>query len=133
MMELPLFRYRIDPFAFVIALVLAPLIPAVALFWMLFIPVFAVGFGGIPYLLFGTPAFLYALSVGWRDPPRIGLIAFLANAFFCAFLWIAAEPAVFFLAFGSVFAFIWGVLFAILYWMFERPRFQQPIERILPC
>lgn len=65
-------RYVIDPVAFGIALFGAPLMVAVLGFWALFIPIFALAFGGPVYLLLGTPALLIHLR--FRDGETNGII-----------------------------------------------------------
>ena len=131
----------IKPVAFVAALSLAPLVLGVpclllltlaialglelpALFVALLVPVYAVLFGAVPYLLFGTPAFVFALR--WRK--SLPGAAFLANlvaapAIFLAFLIpqgaedaVAAAGLVLF--FGSMAAPIWGGFFEWLYNIF---------------
>ena len=133
----------IKPVAFVAALILAPLVlgaPCLlllaiavalgleipALFIVLMIPVFAVFFGAVPYLLFGTPAFVFALRRGKSLPG----VAFLANlvaapAVFLAFLISqGAEDAMavagLVLFFGSMAAPIWGGFFGWLYSVFAE-------------
>ena len=130
--------HAIRPLAFVLALVLAPLVlaaPAFGLIWLfhqigfeaqglivvLVIPVAAVLFGAIPYLLFGTPAFLLAV----RKDFSAATAAFLANLaaapfFFLVFLarqgaedaWAVVGMMLFF---GSIAAPIWGGFFGWLY------------------
>ena len=131
----------INPSAFIGALVLAPLVlgaPCFALLWLaasleievpalliiLAIPVFAVLFGALPYLLFGTPAFVIALRRGTSIP----VAAFLANlvatpAVFMVFLIPqggedAAAVAGITLFFGSIAAPVWGGFFGWLYHAF---------------
>ncbi len=129
---------RINPWAFVAALVLAPLVlgaPAFGILWMinllnanppalffiLSVPVFAVLFGALPYLVFGTPAFIMALRKG-RSMPGAAFLANLAAVpvIFAIFLVKqGAEDAVssaeLVLFFGSIFAPIWGGFFGWLY------------------
>ena len=50
--------------AFVLAMIGGPLIVTALTFWMAFIPVFALVFGGIPFLLIGTPMALWMALTG---------------------------------------------------------------------
>ncbi len=90
------------------------------------IPVAALSLGAIPYLVFGTPAFVIALRKGGSTAGA----AFLAN--------LAGTPVIFAaiaianstnvagssvgltLFFGSIFAPIWGAMFGWLYRQFAR-------------
>ena len=136
-------REPIKPIAFIAALILAPLVFAAPFFGILLlastatsgggggllifaIPVFAVFFGAIPYLLLGTPAFVLAL----RKRVSTAIAAFAANAaafpLIFAFFAITNRPgsaddmAWFIFAFGCVFAPIWGGIFGALYRKFTR-------------
>ncbi len=131
-------REPIKPIAFVAALILAPLVFAAPFFALLLlastapsgggaglfifaIPVFAVFFGAIPYLLLGTPAFVLALRKRFSTAGA----AFIANAaaYPVTFAYFAVTDrtgsadgfAGFIFAFGCVFAPIWGGIFGALY------------------
>lgn len=69
--------YLIDPLAFVVALVGAPLAIGLVGAPLLLIPVFAVVFGGLPYLILGTPTLLWAFT---RWGPRANISAALGFA-----------------------------------------------------
>ncbi len=136
---------RINPPAFVGALVLAPLVlgaPAFALIWLagqlkieapalliiLIIPVAAVILGALPYLLFGAPALVMALRLD-RSIPGTAFLANLAAtpAVFASFLIVedlddALAAAGMVLVFGSVAAPIWGAFFGWLYGIFNRGK-----------
>lgn len=131
-------RPAVRPMAFMAALILAPVavalpgglgiwafstagIEAAGFLIVLAIPVAAVIFGGIPYALFGGPAFVMALRNG-GSPSGYGFLAnVIATPFVCAYF--AATQggqeilgiAAFFLFFGSIFAVIWGAVFGWLY------------------
>lgn len=77
--HIPGARYAIDPVAFAIALIGAPLLVALLFFWILLIPVFALLFGGIPYLVLGTPVLLIYLHYSHGSPQgAAGLAALTA-------------------------------------------------------
>ncbi|WP_371226327.1 hypothetical protein [Roseovarius sp. 2305UL8-3] len=126
--------YMIDPVGFFVALVAAPIMVAGATFWILFIPVFALLFGGPIYLAAATPVLLWWLA---RHPPKVSEIAalgFTANLVICAGVYLfglatgARDPsgtAMFYLLFGSVFAPLWSAVFAVLYRRMRRPFFAQ--------
>ncbi len=59
MTEMNAVRPAFDPIAFFGALLLAPIVVAVLFFWVMLIPIYAVMFGTIPYLLFGGPVLLW--------------------------------------------------------------------------
>ncbi|WP_435259956.1 hypothetical protein ACSBLW_09455 [Thioclava sp. FR2] len=70
-------RYHLlDPVAFSLALVLAPLLVAVVFFWVILIPVFAVPFGMPVYLIFGTPMLLILVTRIPVTPWHFGLCGF---------------------------------------------------------
>jgi len=118
----------LDPIAFAGALVLAPLVIAVMFFWVILIPVAAVFFGGLPYLIFGTPVFLWMVT---RYPPDFGTFAvggLVAHAIFvlCLALWQPADPfqggemLSFMSLWGLPFSLAWGGAFDWLYRKFYR-------------
>ncbi len=119
----------LDPVAFALALVLAPLLVALVFFWALLIPVLAVIFGAVPYLVFGTPVLLWMVT---RYPPKAGPFAMgglLAQVLFVIGLQTwgvlvdsnAPDLVLFFLIFGTAMAPLWFVAFALLYRRFWRP------------
>jgi hypothetical protein len=119
----------LDPIAFAGALILAPPLVAALTFWLLLIPIVAVGFGAVPYLVFGTPVFLWMVT---RYPVTSGNFALgglLAHALFALSfaLWSQAQPypnpemVGFYALWGIPFSAAWGVAFAYLYRCFCRP------------
>ena len=114
--------------AYILALLGAPLAVAALGFWALMIPVFAIWFGGVPYLLLAGPGFALALR---HIPPNpvwfaaIGAALNLASpAWFAAWLawrgmafdWAAIAPL---WQFGFGMAAVWGAAFALLYRLFR--------------
>ncbi len=115
-------REKVDWVAFVCALVLAPIAVAILGFWAFGVPVFALIFGPPTYLLFGAPAFAYAINRHKARARGLALAGFLAN--------IASAPAVFLfgalqgdalfmvgfiLGYGCLMAPLWGFAFGVLY------------------
>lgn len=118
----------LDPIAFVGALILAPLLVAALFFWIILIPVAAVFFGALPYLIFGGPVFLWMVT---RYPPDFGTFAvggLLAHALFviCLAAWqmndshSANELLGFMALWGLPFSLGWGGAFGMLYARFYR-------------
>jgi len=137
--------HKVRPFAFVAALVLAPLTlgaPAFALIWLMSVfeppnagpiilvvfPAAATVLGAPTYLLFGGPAFWYALRRGiWV--PWIAVLANLVSlplvfGVFLMFEPLSDVPVVVgtFGLLGTVFAFTWGAIFQALYRRFAKER-----------
>jgi hypothetical protein len=119
----------LDPVAFAGALVLAPLLVALLFFWALLIPVFAVAFGAIPYLVFGTPVLLWMVTRYPLQPEPFCLGGLAALAGFAVVLFSVEllQPDVLgsgievFVAWGVPFAATWFVAFAKIYGRFYRP------------
>jgi hypothetical protein len=138
---------RINPAAFIFALILAPLVtglPAFALIWLLIIaeielsrlsivvsiPAMATVVGAPTYLTFGTVAFVLALRSrrdgGGHPVVWYAFIANLASApaiFFVFLLTYATDElmfTVFFIGFGLIFAPLWGWIFGALYARFTK-------------
>ncbi len=122
----------IDPVAFFAALIAAPLLVTLATFWLL-IPIAALVMGGPLYLVVGTPVLLWYLG---RHPPDPGAVALVAVAANLAALAIAAlllhatgnrveleALAWLYGCFGSLFAALWGAVFAGLYQRFQTRIF----------
>lgn len=134
-------RYAVDPVAFFKALFLAPLIVAGAGFWALFIPVGALFFGYVPYLVFGTPILLIYLHYRSGDPADIAMLAVacvgalalvaLALPFLATVFWgqplrhIDGLPIFAILSIGH--AFIWGAVFGKLYNRWRSKASRQPV------
>lgn len=132
--------HRIHLPAFFAALFLAPILWGL-LGAPLIVPFFAMLFGGVPYLIFGTPLLLWYLG---RRPCRalpIAGLAFLANLS-CALCLGGLSQAGYFrqfgdwdqivLAFGSFFAPLWGATFAWLYNSMTPARAPQSFTRNHP-
>lgn len=124
----------LDPIAFVLALICAPVLVAVVGFAIFFIPVFALVFGGPVYLIVGTPILLWMVT---RFPPDAKVFAcagFLAN---CALIvglgtWHALagvedpNELIGMALCGLIFAPLWGAVFARLYRHWYRPLHLDP-------
>ena len=121
-------RPLLDPIAFAGALVLAPLAFAAMTFWVLFIPVAAIYFGAIPYLVFGGPVFLWMVT---RYQPDFGTFAIgglLAHSLFVISfaLWSGVQTAIhqdtiaFMGLWGIPFCLGWGGTFGWMYRAFYR-------------
>ena len=117
-------RYAIDPTAFFLALVGAPFLIALLTFWALFVPVFAVVFGGPVYLVVGTPILLIYLHYRQGDAMEIAGLAFLANLGLMGLILIvdlmqggrsSVGDLFGMAAFGLVMGPLWGIGFAGLY------------------
>ncbi len=133
---------RINPSAFIWALILAPLVtglPAFAVLWVLgFAEIYLDGLsivlgataiatvlGAPTYLTFGTAAFVIALRRRRAHISRTGLVAgFVANlvsapiVFVLVFIFDASEAwgmTVFIVGFGCIFAPLWGWICGALY------------------
>ena len=120
----------LDPVAFALALVLAPLLVALMFFWLLLIPVLAVIFGAVPYLVFGTPALLWMVTRLRPSLGRFALGGLVVHGLFLACLaaWglllhdrAALDLFWFFALFGLPHAAAWFAAFAALYRGFWRP------------
>lgn len=113
--------------AYVLALLGAPLLVAALGFWMLLIPVFALYFGGLPYLVLAAPGFWLALR---KYPPKMATFAtigfalnFLSPLFHYAMFtyhgWTYEMDAFQVLwIYGAIFSALWGAVFALLYRLF---------------
>jgi hypothetical protein len=118
----------LDPIAFAGALVLAPLLIAALFFWIFLIPVAALFFGTIPYLVFATPVLLWMVT---RYPVKKTLFSvggLFAHFLFviCLVLWqqvgerVPPEMTAFLALWGVPFAAAWCAAFAGLYRSFYR-------------
>ncbi|MCV2883015.1 hypothetical protein [Actibacterium sp. XHP0104] len=61
------------------AIVLAPIWVAILFFWVLLIPVFAVPFGALPYLLTAPPILLWAFSKNGPQPGQAAVLGLITN------------------------------------------------------
>ena len=132
----PRLRHIIDPVAFFIALVGGPILFTLATFWLLLIPVFALGFGAIPYLLLATPTLLVYMRRNPATPAsiaRVSLASFVVGWLICTALATQimgagiASAALWILAFGTLFAPCWGASFGWLYVKLARDFYAKPI------
>ena len=130
----------IDPVAFVLALLGAPLVVTVALCWAV-IPIFALAFGAPAYLICGTPTLLWYLRRFEAKPIAVGVFAVAVNtATLPILLWSDVLPGrqdagqilAMFGGFGGVFAFLWGLAFGWLYPRFRRGFFAPIIPNEIP-
>ncbi|MGL5011741.1 MAG: hypothetical protein ACRC6I_17840 [Paracoccaceae bacterium] len=114
----------LDPVAFFIALISGPIIFTLLTFWIVFIPVFALVIGGIPYLVIGTPVLLWMALTGPVNGARSAIWAGLTNAGLTAGGVLGAlivakpEDAGFVAMFGAFcigFGMAWAAAFGIIY------------------
>ena len=128
-------HYIIDPVAFFVALIGGPLLVTLLTFWVVFIPVFALAFGGPFYLLIGTPLLLWHLSRTSGKTDDIVALAFLANMAIFAFGALAAVVSndegiltgtMFIAGFGVIFAPAWAWGFGYLYNRLRRDFYTHP-------
>ncbi|MEL6520128.1 MAG: hypothetical protein AAFQ66_04145 [Pseudomonadota bacterium] len=117
----------VDPAAFALALIGAPLLVTVLTCWAL-IPIFALVLGGPIYLLVGTPLLWRALRSGKTSGWALAELAFFANmavAPIVAVLSLFDEPdaalivGMVYFIFGSIFAPLWAAAFA---WLYAGPK-----------
>lgn len=113
---------------FLISFIAAPILVTAATFWM-FIPIYALIFGGPLYLVAGMPIAAWYLR---RHPPRILPVLLLAQAsqllqipVFLALAafhgdWSMLNPLPAFLVFGALFALLWTSAFLALYNLLAR-------------
>jgi hypothetical protein len=121
----------LDPKAFVLALIGAPILVALLGFWLFLIPVFAMVLGGPVYLVFGTPVLLWMVTRFPLDIPDYALAGLLLQ--FVVLLSLSAilalitlresdEVLIFMGAMiGLIFAPLWTGTFALLYRRWHRP------------
>jgi hypothetical protein len=127
--------YIIDPVAFFIALIAAPLLFTAGTFWILFIPVFALGMGGPLYLLIGTPVLLWYLRRHDGNPNDIAILALMAIGVVTLLTVVVAsitgnvqifQGAIFYFGFGMIFGPAWAYLFGRIYHYLRREFFAKP-------
>lgn len=124
-------RHSIAPVAFAIAFITAPVVAGILFFW-LFIPLFAISFGYPFWIIIGLPTLLWQLPRTGPDASAIAGMALLGNLVGAGLIWGYAvltdmhEAGAFlyiFGIFGSVFAPLWGAIFAWLYrGLLPKPR-----------
>ena len=113
----------LDLFAFVGALILAPIMVAALFFWVVFIPVFAVIFGAIPYLVFGGPVLLWIATHTRVTVWVCALGGLLAQGLFvlsmvaglATYLSFSDQDIEFLALWGIPFSAVWCGTFALLY------------------
>lgn len=124
-------RAIVDPVAFTLALIGAPCLVTLLTFWA-WIPVLALAMGAPLYLLFGTPVMWRALRRGMTRKGDFAWLGLKTNAVACVFAFpililFEGQPGiadatgicVIYLFFGSIFAPIWGAVFA---WLYAGPK-----------
>lgn len=129
-------RYALDPVAFAKALILAPLIVAAFGFWALLMPVFAVLFGGLPYLVLGTPILMIYLYFAEGTPGGAAKIALSTVAVIVLAFWVYGlffdvhrydDGLVIWAGFSLIFAPLWGFAFGKLYNRWRSPMSRRPL------
>ena len=123
--------HPVDPVAFVVALIGAPILVGLIGFWAV-VPIFAIGFGAPTYLTFGALFLFLALHSGADTLDRLAFWASIANLASAPAIWAAmhigwgesADDAWFATQFtvgwGLIFAPLWGLVFGWLYRLFRR-------------
>ncbi len=131
-------RYPVDMVAFVVALIGAPLVVAVLGFWAALVPVFAVPFGAIPYLLFGAPLFFLNLQRHGANSGNLISIGLYANGLIpIALIPIALLNTMdletylnlnyFLVGFGALFGPLWAWVFGSIYRYLQNDFYAQPL------
>lgn len=82
--------YHINPPAFFLALLLAPIVPGILGFWLILIPTIAVLYGGPVWLALALPTLLWKLPHIGPDPAKIATLAFVGNLIATAAIWAIA-------------------------------------------
>lgn len=114
----------LDPIAFLIAFVTAPVVFTVMYFWVLFLPLIAFVGGFLPYLIFGLPLMLWFLL--FNAPDEDALHSFTLKAVICigcfgmGLTFATGHETLFGVAlwgtaFGAVFGPLWAVQFCRIY------------------
>ena len=120
---------------FFLALLTAPILVALLFFWAFLIPVFAVLFGYLPWLIFGGPA-LWLTAYRLGPSPWMIATGFVANALgtpvFCLLLDAASHGGTpfgsvstdvrFMTSWGAGFSLAWSMAFWIMYRSMIRQR-----------
>ncbi len=125
----------VDPVALIVGLIGGPLIVTAATFYAV-IPVFALGMGGLLYLVAGFPAMLIWFARRPISSGGVATAAFLVNAGLSISVWAIsllfdagdmAKIALFYLAFGSAFALTWGGVTGWIYVKLCNPIYQSSV------
>lgn len=128
-------RRQIDPVAFFVALIGAPLMMTAATFWLL-IPVAALAFGGPVYLAVATPVLLWHL--GRHEPKRERIMGLAALSILVLYFGMSALALVtldrslfkianFYCGSGLLFALLWSAPFSWLYRTLRRDFYASPL------
>ena len=129
-------RFVIDPVAFALVLVLAPLLVALLGFWIMGIPVIAVFFGGPCYLVAGTPVLLIYLHLRHGTAPQIAALALATVLIGGAIILVgdhllSTRPSHYeilsFTGMGVIFGPLWGFAFGLIYNRLRNDLSRQPI------
>lgn len=130
----------VDPVAFFLALILAPLLVGILGAPLLLIPSFAVLFGGLPYIVIGGPILWCALRRGEDDLDRFFGLGFKTIVILTVLIVPASIAWIFhtegnaqatgviwghliFAVLSAVFAGVWSMVFASLYRRLRNPNF----------
>ncbi len=137
----PVSHHKVAAGPFAIALIATPLLVALLGFWVVLIPVAAVLFGGIPWLIIGGPVLWMGIA---RSGPNVDFVgrSVVAHLLGTPIFVLTYEIAVlghiewdsllaimaFMLMFGLLFSMIWGAVFGWLYKRFAKiePRPKDP-------
>ena len=131
-------RYSIDPVAFFAALFAAPILVAVAGFWLFFVPVGALLVGYVPYLIIGMPVLMVLLAQSEGTAPVIAKTAFFTMAAVLGVAlavvalnahdpWREVSRLLGMCMLCLVFASIWGGTFGVLYNRWRSDASRQPL------
>ncbi len=128
-------RHLIDPRAFALAMISAPVLIGILFAPAFGISLFALAFGGPVFLLLGTPVLIWDLQhnapsvQSWSAQAFIGnLILFLGFTLFSGLTGDRdLESLAAMTAFGLIFAPVWGGTAALLYRSLRRPFYAQPL------
>ncbi|MEL6960152.1 MAG: hypothetical protein AAGL89_14495 [Pseudomonadota bacterium] len=129
-------RYAIDPTAFAVAVVGAPLLVTAMTFWIAFVPVIALVLGGPVYLAFAVPVLMWDMQRREPNAWRYVCLGFFASAAFAAFLALVhalthqqqyETYAYIYGVFGAAFGPLWAAPVASLYRKLRRADFARPL------
>ncbi|KEJ88886.1 hypothetical protein [Sulfitobacter donghicola] len=128
-------RYIVDPVAFFIALIGGPILFTATSFWLLFIPVFALAFGGPVYLVIGLPVLLWYLRHHDAEPSDLAFLAFIVISFFMLLVVLVAVATddedlfgmgLWYTGFGMIFGPAWAYFFGFIYRKLRRDFYAKP-------
>lgn len=130
-------RHLIDPVAFFVALIGAPLLVTALSCWLVF-PVFALVFGGPAYLAIGTPVLLWHLGhhePNWERIMGLAALSIITVYFGTSVLALITgdgsliKIASLYCGFGFLFAVLWSAPFSWLYQTVRRDFYAPPSLR----